>query len=243
MTLRPGSQPTATWCRLAEPPPPHPAPRTGVRCRVRKAPLLLFVLLRDTDTDSSGHRLLRPPALPWREVPACRATAPPWGKTQWTPRKPGAECPSVPGDAWAASTCRAPGWASERGWHRAQTPGVLRGAPMRGRVPAAKLRTSERTEHQAQPETDLPRAALSASAPAAGAPGPRIYSFNNKKSHLFIPFREGPRCGHLSGVFSCFPSTCCRPPLMCVPHLSFSPGCVSMATCPHVGVGVSVWVP
>lgn len=52
-----------------------------------------------------------------------------------------------------------------------------------------------------------------AAVPAAGSPIPCIYSFNNNKSHLFIPFREGPCSGHLSGVFCCF-----RFPSTCVPH-------------------------
>lgn len=59
------------------------------------------------------------------------------------------------------------------------------------RRPSSGRQKRTRTPRQ-QPEVDLPQAhEHSASVVAAGAAGPCIYSLNNNKSHLFIPFRKG----------------------------------------------------
>lgn len=91
---------------------------------------------------------------------------------------------------------------------------LLRGARTRSRSRASetKLRTPE--THRGRQGGSRARG-HPAAVPAAGAPVPHIYSFNNNKSHLFIPFGEGPCPGRLSGGFrrSPFPSVRASPVL------------------------------
>lgn len=138
------------------------------------------------------------------------------------------------------------------GWH-GYPPNLLGGAPAPRAAPRGAKRCLDKgpclgdeaqdvtntpwTPRQ-KPELDCPQAhEHPASVLAASAPVPCIYSFNNNRSHLFIPFRKGPCFGHLSGVFCCFYSSCHAPACAC---LTCHPRGAVCVLCPHMGTGVFV---
>ncbi|XP_059768247.1 SPRY domain-containing SOCS box protein 1 isoform X1 [Balaenoptera ricei] len=191
------------------------------------------------DTDCSGHGPLCPPSGHWQKFPACRITAPSGKRTQRINSY--TELRSALGVAWVLP--HLPGPTAPR-----VDPGGAKRCLDEGRCPpsgaaapdeAQDVRSSPWPPRQ-KPNLDLPQAREHpASVLAVGAPVPRIYSFNNNKSHLFIPFRKDTLFGSpLSGVFCCFSSAC--PSLGCV-CLTWPFRWVVSVVCPHVGTGVSLF--
>lgn len=103
---------------------------------------------------------------------------------------------------------------------------IKAGAEAGGATPRQTTLRTSGTPHglrgRSKPRSDLPQ--RPASAPAVSPLVPSIYSLNNNKSHLFIPFRKEPLFQYpLSGVF--WWSLPPAPPRdMCVPHLPLSVG-------------------
>lgn len=155
------------------------------------------------DTDSSTQAPLSP-VLTLAEVPCMPHNVPLWKRTQNRLLGSPALSSDLP-SGWRGLPL--PPAGSQR---QAQIPGVLRGAQIKAGAEAGgatprqtTLRTSG-TPHglrgRSKPRSDLPQ--RPASAPAVSPLVPSIYSLNNNKSHLFIPFRKETLFQYpLSGVF------------------------------------------